>query len=77
MKISINKPTRKQQQEASPQLPAKVARASSLATSKGHGEDSPYFDGWKEYDANPYHPIDNPSGIIQMGFAENQVDIIT
>jgi len=66
-----------QQQEATRRLPARVARLSSLATSKAHGEDSPYFDGWKEYEANPYHPINNPSGIIQMGLAENQVDIIT
>ncbi|XP_058086536.1 1-aminocyclopropane-1-carboxylate synthase 7-like [Magnolia sinica] len=39
----------------------------------GHGEDSPYFDGWKAYDLNPYDPLLNPSGIIQMGLAENQV----
>eukprot|EP00253_Pinus_taeda_P033094 PITA_33094 len=65
-------PTSQQQQQASKRLPARGARLPSLATSKAHGEDSPYFDGWKEYDANPYHPISNPSGIIQMGLAENQ-----
>lgn len=54
-------------------LPARVARVSSLATSKAHGEGSRYFDGWKEHDANPYHPINNSSGIIQMGLAENQL----
>eukprot|EP00253_Pinus_taeda_P032651 PITA_32651 len=62
-----------QNQEATCQFPATVARLSSLATSQAHGEDSPYFDGWKEYDANPYHPAKNPSGIIEMGLAENQL----
>lgn len=38
-----------------------------------HGEDSSYFLGWKEYEKNSYHEIHNPSGIIQMGLAENQV----
>ncbi|KAH9287608.1 hypothetical protein KI387_031725, partial [Taxus chinensis] len=47
-------------------------RLSCRATSDGHGENSPYFDGWKEYETNPYHPQNNPSGIIQMGLAENQ-----
>lgn len=48
---------------------------SKLATSKAHGEDSPYFAGWKAYEENPYHPLNNPSGVIQMGLAENQVSI--
>lgn len=38
-----------------------------------HGQDSSYFLGWQEYEKNPYHPIQNPTGIIQMGLAENQV----
>ncbi|OAY59767.1 1-aminocyclopropane-1-carboxylate synthase [Manihot esculenta] len=46
---------------------------SKIATGKGHGEDSPYFDGWKAYDSDPYHPTKNPSGVIQMGLAENQL----
>ncbi|XP_020598449.1 1-aminocyclopropane-1-carboxylate synthase 3-like [Phalaenopsis equestris] len=37
------------------------------------GQDSSYFLGWQEYQRNPYHPITNPSGIIQMGLAENQL----
>lgn len=73
MAISMDGLTMQQQQEATKRLPATVAGLSWLATSKVHGEDSPYFDGWKEYDANPYHPINNPSGIIQMGLAENQL----
>ncbi|XP_074353543.1 1-aminocyclopropane-1-carboxylate synthase 8-like [Apium graveolens] len=40
-----------------------------------HGEDSPYFLGWKEYEKNSYHEVHNPSGIIQMGLAENQLSI--
>ncbi|KAK9279021.1 hypothetical protein L1049_012696 [Liquidambar formosana] len=46
---------------------------SRMATDNGHGEDSPYFDGWKAYDRNPYHPTKNPNGVIQMGLAENQL----
>ncbi|TKY74943.1 1-aminocyclopropane-1-carboxylate synthase CMA101 [Spatholobus suberectus] len=38
-----------------------------------HGQDSSYFLGWQEYDKNPYHPIQNSTGIIQMGLAENQL----
>ncbi|KAJ8526496.1 hypothetical protein K7X08_028973 [Anisodus acutangulus] len=46
---------------------------SKVATSDTHGEDSPYFAGWKAYDENPFDEVYNPSGIIQMGLAENQV----
>ncbi|XP_043705833.1 1-aminocyclopropane-1-carboxylate synthase 7-like [Telopea speciosissima] len=46
---------------------------SRIAVSKTHGEDSPYFEGWKAYDENPYDEVKNPSGVIQMGLAENQV----
>ncbi|KAJ9547909.1 hypothetical protein OSB04_020452 [Centaurea solstitialis] len=46
---------------------------SKIAVSETHGEDSPYFAGWKAYDENPYHETQNPSGVIQMGLAENQV----
>ncbi|KAF5734226.1 1-aminocyclopropane-1-carboxylate synthase [Tripterygium wilfordii] len=46
---------------------------SKMATGNGHGEDSPYFDGWKAYDSNPYHSKKNPHGVIQMGLAENQL----
>ncbi|GER57420.1 1-aminocyclopropane-1-carboxylate synthase [Striga asiatica] len=46
---------------------------SKMATSDQHGENSPYFDGWKAYDNNPFHPKENPHGVIQMGLAENQL----
>ncbi|XP_058105277.1 1-aminocyclopropane-1-carboxylate synthase-like [Magnolia sinica] len=46
---------------------------SKIATNDNHGENSPYFDGWKAYDKNPYHPTTNPQGVIQMGLAENQL----
>lgn len=48
---------------------------SKVAVSKTHGEDSPYFAGWKAYDENPYDEIENPTGVIQMGLAENQVSL--
>lgn len=46
---------------------------SRKATCNDHGQDSPYFLGWQEYEKNPYDEIKNPTGIIQMGLAENQV----
>lgn len=46
---------------------------SKVAISDTHGEDSPYFAGWKAYDEDPYDEKTNPSGVIQMGLAENQV----
>lgn len=46
---------------------------SKMATGNGHGEESPYFDGWKAHDTDPFHPIHNPNGVIQMGLAENQL----
>ncbi|KAJ1443522.1 Pyridoxal phosphate-dependent transferase, major domain [Sesbania bispinosa] len=46
---------------------------SKIATNNKHGENSPYFDGWKAYETNPYHPTKNPQGVIQMGLAENQL----
>ncbi|KAE8703666.1 1-aminocyclopropane-1-carboxylate synthase [Hibiscus syriacus] len=46
---------------------------SKIATNDGHGENSPYFDGWKAYDSNPFHPARNPHGVIQMGLAENKL----
>lgn len=46
---------------------------SKIATNNKHGEDSPYFDGWKAYESNRFHPTKNPEGVIQMGLAENQV----
>ncbi|KAG6413886.1 hypothetical protein SASPL_126601 [Salvia splendens] len=48
-------------------------RLSKVAVSETHGEDSSYFAGWKAYDEDPYHETCNPSGVIQMGLAENQV----
>lgn len=48
---------------------------SRIATNDRHGENSPYFEGWKAYDENPFHPTRNPDGVIQMGLAENQVII--
>ncbi|XP_047312536.1 1-aminocyclopropane-1-carboxylate synthase 3-like [Impatiens glandulifera] len=46
---------------------------SRKAMCNSHGQDSSYFLGWQEYEKNPYHHLHNPSGIIQMGLAENQL----
>ncbi|KAL2233851.1 UNVERIFIED_CONTAM: 1-aminocyclopropane-1-carboxylate synthase 1 [Sesamum indicum] len=48
---------------------------SKIASSDEHGENSPYFDGWKAYDNDPFHPTQNPHGVIQMGLAENQLPV--
>ncbi|CAA0812135.1 1-aminocyclopropane-1-carboxylate synthase-like protein 1 [Striga hermonthica] len=48
---------------------------SRIASNDGHGENSAFFDGWKAYDSNPYHPTKNPNGVIQMGLAENQLSL--
>ncbi|KAK4479091.1 hypothetical protein RD792_014602 [Penstemon davidsonii] len=55
------------------QVLSPVISLSKIAVSETHGEDSPYFAGWKAYDENPYDELCNPSGVIQMGLAENQV----
>ncbi|KAF7826098.1 1-aminocyclopropane-1-carboxylate synthase 1-like [Senna tora] len=46
---------------------------SKMAVNEKHGENSPYFDGWKAYERDPFHPTTNPHGVIQMGLAENQL----
>ncbi|KAB1203941.1 hypothetical protein CJ030_MR8G001935 [Morella rubra] len=46
---------------------------SAKASCDSHGQDSFYFLGWEEYEKNPYHEVQNPVGIIQMGLAENQL----
>ncbi|KAG4214468.1 hypothetical protein ERO13_A01G124300v2 [Gossypium hirsutum] len=46
---------------------------SSKASCNSHGEDSSYFLGWQLYDNNPFHGVVNPTGIIQMELAENQL----
>nr|CAD1844592.1 unnamed protein product [Ananas comosus var. bracteatus] len=48
---------------------------SRIATNGRHGEDSPYFDGWKAYESDPFHPRHNPGGVIQMGLSENQLSL--
>lgn len=53
-----------------------IVELSRVAVSETHGEDSPYFAGWKAYDENPYDESKNPSGVIQMGLAENQVSFV-
>ncbi|KAK6923180.1 Aminotransferase, class I/classII [Dillenia turbinata] len=46
---------------------------SRKATCNSHGQDSSYFLGWQEYEKRPYDAVRNPTGIIQMGLAENQL----
>ncbi|CAN1156734.1 1-aminocyclopropane-1-carboxylate synthase, partial [Linum perenne] len=55
------------------EIKERVIMLSRKARCKTHGQDSSYFIGWQEYDRNPYHPLHNPCGIIQLGLAENQL----
>ncbi|KAI3751872.1 hypothetical protein L2E82_22963 [Cichorium intybus] len=48
---------------------------SKKASCDSHGECSSYFVGLQEYEKNPYDAVHNPSGIIQMGLAENQLSM--
>ncbi|CAL8996166.1 unnamed protein product, partial [Prunus brigantina] len=52
---------------------ASLKMLSKKASCDSHGQDSSYFLGWQEYEKNPYDPVQNPNGIIQMGLAENQL----
>ncbi|XP_030448687.2 1-aminocyclopropane-1-carboxylate synthase 7 [Syzygium oleosum] len=52
---------------------APSVQLSRVADSETHGENLAYFAGWKAYDEDPYNEASNPSGVIQMGLAENQV----
>ncbi|KAJ1416136.1 Pyridoxal phosphate-dependent transferase, major domain [Sesbania bispinosa] len=36
---------------------------SKIATGDGHAENSPYFDGWKAYENDPFHRTKNPNGL--------------
>lgn len=64
--------TQKTQQIMSGEQPQLLSK---IASGDGHGEHSPYFDGWKAYENDPFHPTNNLNGVIQMGLAENQVYI--
>ncbi|XWS24058.1 hypothetical protein CRYUN_Cryun28dG0068500 [Craigia yunnanensis] len=46
---------------------------SSKASCNSHGQDSSYFQGWQVYEKNPFDEVENPTGIIQMGLADNQL----
>lgn len=55
---------------------APSVQLSRVADSEKHGENLAYFAGWKAHDEDPYNEASNPSGVIQMGLAENQVSIL-
>ncbi|CAL9160245.1 unnamed protein product [Musa hybrid cultivar] len=51
------------------------AAVSSRAASIARSGDSPYFVGTKKCSEDPYHPVDNPDGVIQLGLAENRLSL--
>ncbi|EEC79923.1 hypothetical protein OsI_21486 [Oryza sativa Indica Group] len=51
-------------------LPAISARGASV-----RDDDSLYYAGLRRCAADPYHPVTNPSGIIQLGLAENYLSL--
>ncbi|KAK4488200.1 hypothetical protein RD792_003943 [Penstemon davidsonii] len=51
--------------------PAQVSsRANSVVK---QGADGPYYLGLKRVEEDPYHQLDNPGGVIQLGLAENRL----
>ena len=57
----------------SPRSSSGSAFVSGRANSIAKTGDSPYYVGLKKVAEDPYHEIDNPNGIIQLGLAENKV----
>ncbi|CAM0912566.1 unnamed protein product [Alopecurus aequalis] len=53
-------------------LPALSARG---AVARAGDEDSLYYAGLRRYADDPYHPASNPSGVIQLGLAENHLSL--
>ncbi|GAB4826003.1 1-aminocyclopropane-1-carboxylate synthase 6 [Ancistrocladus abbreviatus] len=51
------------------------ARISSRATVVAVPTESPYYLGMKRVLADPFHEVDNPSGVIQLGLAENRLSL--
>ena len=51
-------------------LPALSARG---AVARAGDDDSLYYAGLRRYADDPYNPAYNPSGVIQLGLAENHV----
>ena len=51
-------------------LPALSARG---AVARAGDDDSLYYAGLRRCADDPYHPASNPSGVIQLGLAENHV----
>ncbi|KAF0902360.1 hypothetical protein E2562_016206 [Oryza meyeriana var. granulata] len=51
-------------------LPALSARGNAV-----RDDDSLYYAGLRRCAADPYHPTSNPSGIIQLGLAENYLSL--
>ncbi|KAK6938009.1 Aminotransferase, class I/classII [Dillenia turbinata] len=49
--------------------------SSKAGSDAAHGQHSSYFLGWQEYEKNPYNALQNPTGIIQLGLAENQLSL--
>lgn len=49
------------------------AHVSSRASLIAKPDDSPYYIGIDRVRADPFHELDNPEGIIDLGIAENKV----
>lgn len=52
--------------------PAKISIRANLI---GKSDDSPYYAGLKKVSMDRYDALSNPNGVIQLGLAENQVDL--
>ncbi|MCD7461656.1 hypothetical protein HAX54_046739 [Datura stramonium] len=49
---------------------------SKVASNDGHGENSAYFDGWKAYEIDPFHPTQNLMGLFRMGLCRKSEWVI-
>lgn len=49
------------------------APISSRAMAVAKAADSAYYSGMRRYAEDPYDPVSNPDGVIELGLAENQV----
>ncbi|KAK9143662.1 hypothetical protein Syun_013062 [Stephania yunnanensis] len=54
---------------------ASPALLSSRATSISKAPDSPYYAGRKTALRDPYHPLSNPHGVLDLGLAQNKLSL--
>ncbi|XVF10727.1 hypothetical protein REPUB_Repub07fG0207500 [Reevesia pubescens] len=59
----------------SPRSPSGPVSVSARVSGIAKGADSPYYEGLRRVDEDPYDELGNPNGIIQLGLAENKLSL--